>query len=181
MVKSTNTSAIASGTHRPWEDWIELLDAAGARELKHSAIATLALEAMPEEASQKEWWAQGVAVAYEQHAGLRVPGQTSAGDFHASASRTIASDKDSVLQAWEELVDSPTEFNGVPVDGEPSTSSTEKGRYWRVRLADGTRVSVNISDKQPGKALAAMEHTKTDSSERADQWRTYWKGLLAQL
>lgn len=181
MVKPTNTAAISAGTHREWEDWVQLLDSAGARELNHKAIAELALESMPQEASQRQWWAQGVAVAFEQHAGLRVPGQTSDGDFHTSASRTVPGDKDAALKAWEELVGTAAEFDGVPVDGEPSTSSTEKWRYWRIRLADGTRVSVNISNKQPDKALVAMEHTKIDTAERADGWRAYWKGLLANL
>lgn len=181
MVKSSNTAAIASATGRAWEDWVELLEAAGAREMNHTAIAKLALEHMPDSAERREWWAQGTAVAYEQHAGLRLPGQSCDGDFQFSTSRTVAGDKDAALDAWLAVVDSREEFGGVPVDGEAALSSSDKWRYWRAPLADGTRVSVNISDKPNGKATVGVNHTKLDSAEAIEFWRPLWKGLLAQL
>ena len=54
---------------------MQLLEEAGAGQINHSQIAVLALELKPADVEQKEWWAQGTAVAFEQHAGLRVPGQ----------------------------------------------------------------------------------------------------------
>ena len=99
MVKPTNTSAIAKATNRPWDKWITALDAAGARKMNHRDIAKQALKLMPESVAQKEWWAQGVAIAYEQHAGLRIPGQSSDGDFRTSTTKTYADDKDAALQA----------------------------------------------------------------------------------
>ncbi|SJM61770.1 hypothetical protein [Gulosibacter sp. 10] len=181
MVKPTSTAAIASATGRPWEEWVALLDEAGARGAKHTAIARLALERMPPRVEQDEWWAQGVAVAYEQHTGLRVPGQTCDGDFQLSTSRTASGDKDEVLARWLGLVDGREEFGGVPVDGEPSTSQTEKWRYWRVPLADGSRVAANISDKPKGRASVGIVHTKLDSAEAVERWRPIWKELLGRL
>jgi hypothetical protein len=181
MVQPTNTDAIAKATDRSWEDWIELLDDAGARDMTHASIADLALELMPETVSQKEWWAQNTAVAFGKYAGLRVPGQTSDGDFQLSTSRTVPGSKDEAFQAWLKVVESCTEFDGVPIKGEPATSQTEKWRYWRARLADGTRVTVNISDKANGKATLGLQHAKLDSPEAIDRWRPVWKDLLAQL
>lgn len=181
MVKPSNTAAIASATGRPWDEWVELLEQAGAREKNHTAIAQLTLEHMPGSVERAEWWAQGTAIAYEQHAGLRVPGQSCDGDFQLSTSRTVAGDKDSALQAWGELVAGREEFGGIPVEGEPSVTRSEKWRYWRVPLADGTRVAVNISDKAGGKASVGLTHTKLDSAEAIDYWRPVWKELLGQL
>lgn len=181
MVKPTNTSAIAAATGRPWEEWIQLLEKANARQMSHTAIANLALELMPASAPQQEWWAQSTAVAFEQHAGLRLPGQTSSGDFQLSTSRTVAGDKDAALQAWLEIVGSRSGFDGVPVNGEVSTSNTDRWRYWRVRLSDGTRVAVNIRDKHAGKASIGLVHSKLGSAEAIDRWRPFWKDLLAQL
>ncbi|MDV8001459.1 hypothetical protein [Rhodococcus sp. IEGM 1408] len=181
MTKPSNTAAIASATGRPWDEWAELLDQAGARELGHTAIARLTLEHMPAQVERAEWWAQGTAVAYEQHAGLRVPGQSCDGDFQLSASRTVIGDKDAALQAWVALVGSREEFGGVPVEAPAATSSSEKWRYWRVPLADGTRVAVNFSDKAGGKCSIGLGHTKLDSAEAIDFWRPVWKELLGQL
>ena len=181
MVKPMNTSAIEAATDRPWQQWVQLFEEAGAEQMDHSQIAVLALELMPEGVQQKEWWAQGTAVAFEQHAGLRVPGQTSTGDFQLSTTRTVAGDKDQALDTWLQLVDEKTEFGGVPIEGEASTSSTDRWRYWRVALSDGTRVVVNINDKQADKALVGLQHSKLDSAEAVAYWRPIWKDLLAQL
>lgn len=181
MVSASNTSSIATSTGRSWEDWVSLLDARSARLLDHTAIARLALELMPTAAPNEEWWAQGVAVAYEQHAGLRVPGQSCSGDFRASASRTLPTDRDGAVAAWRERVGDLTEFRNVPLDGEPSESRTEKWSYWRARLADGSRIAVNATDKQPGKAVLSIEHGGLTSAEEGEQWRAYWKALLKEV
>ena len=181
MVKSSSTAAVAAATGRSWEDWVELLDREGARELKHTAIARLTLQHMPESMEQREWWAQHAAVAYEQHTGLRVPGQSCDGDFQLSTSKTVAGDKDAALQAWVALVGNREEFGGVEIEAEPSTSSTEEWRYWRVPLADGTRVALNFSDKAGGKCSVGVVHSKLDSAEAIEYWRPVWKELLGQL
>lgn len=181
MVTPSNTSGIARATGRPWDDWVALLEEAGARELTHTAIAKLTLEHMPAAVKQPEWWAQGTAIAYEQHVGLRVPGQSCDGDFQLSTSRTVAGDKDLALAAWLELVDGREEFGGVPIEAPAATSSTEKWRYWRVPLADGTRVALNFSDKKNGKSTVGLTHTKLDSAEAIEYWKPVWKDLLAQL
>lgn len=181
MIKPANTATIASATGRSWEDWIERFETAGARNMSHTAIATLAVEMMPEAIEQKEWWAQSVAVAFEQHAGLRVPGQTSRGDFQLSTSRTVSGDKDRVLEAWLKVVEQRSEFGGVPLECDATTSSTDRWRYWRAALCDGTRVVVNISDKPSGKCLVGLQHSKLDSAGAIESWRPIWKELLATL
>lgn len=181
MVTPSNTAGIATATGRQWAEWVQILDAAGARERNHTAIAELALEHMPASVGQREWWAQGTAVAYEQQVGLRVPGQSCDGDFHLTASRTVPGDKDSALTAWLAVVDSHDEFGGVPVESQAATSSTDKWRYWRVPLADGTRVAVNFSDTRGGKSRVGVNHTKLDSAEAIEYWRPIWKKLLEQL
>lgn len=181
MVKAHSTAGIEKTSGRSWEDWVALLDAAGAEKLKHSEIATLSYENMPEHVSNRGWWSQGVAIAYEHQKGLRVPGQSSTGDFSANASKTFPGDKDAAIARWLEVVEDRDEFGGVALEEEPSTSSTEKWRYWRVALADGTRVSVTISDKPGGKSTLAVQHSKLESAEDIDRWKRVWKEILGQL
>lgn len=181
MVKPTNISAITKATNRPWDEWVAALDAASAREMNHGDIAKQALKLMPEPVEQKGWWAQGVAIAYEQQTGLRIPGQSSTGSFQTSTSKAFPGDKDAALKAWLELVGTRDEFNGIDTEEAASTSETAKWRYWRVQLVDGSRVNVNISDKPNGKASIAVEHTKLGSSDDIETWRPYWKELLSEL
>lgn len=181
MVQPTNTDAIANGTGRCWEVWVELLDDSDAREMTQAAIAKVALELMPEAVSQKEWSAQSTAVAFEQYAGLRKPGQISTGDFQLSASRTVPGSKNDALQAWLKVIEPYNQFGGVPIHDEASTSHTDKWRYWRAGLEDGTRVTVTIGDKPGGKATVGLQHSKPDSADAIDAWRPVWKDLLSDL
>ena len=181
MVKAHSTAGIEETSGIAWDDWVKLLDDAGAEKLKHSEIAALSYQNMPEQVTSRGWWAQGVAIAYQHHKGLRAPGQSSTGDFSASASKTYPGDKDAALARWLEVVEGREEFGEVPVEEEPKTSSTEKWRYWRAALADGTRVSVTISEKPGGKSTVAVQHSKLESGEDIDRWKPVWKELLSRL
>lgn len=127
------------------------------------------------------WWAQGITVAYEQHIGRRVPGQTSTGAFEMSATRTMAGTMDDALETWIRLMAGRAAIDGVALDGMAESSVTEKWRYWRCRLDDGSRVVVTIGPKGPGKALLDVQHTKLSSSEDIERWRKVWKAELTRL
>lgn len=180
-VRSHSTAGIAETTGMAWEDWVKLLDQAGAEKLTHTQIAALSRENMPAHVVNSGWWAQGVAIAYEHQKGLRTPGQTSDGRFSASASKTFSGDKDAAFARWLEVVASAEQFGEVPLAAEPSTSATEKWRYWRAALADGTRVSVTVSDKPGGKSVVAVQHAKLASQEMIGYWKSVWKDVLSQL
>lgn len=134
-----------------------------------------------EHSDMNGWWCQSVAVAYEQRIGRRKPGQTCEGDFAAGVSRTVDGDLDDVLARWLGLVAGATGFNGVALLGEPATRNTGSWRYWRARLADGSRVSVNISAKSAGRAVFNLDHNKLPDGEHIDDWKAFWRKLLAGL
>lgn len=180
-VRAHSTAGIEQATGIDWTDWVKTLDDAGAESLNHTEIAALCHQKMPEHVSNSGWWAQGIAIAYEHQKGLRVPGQTSDGTFSASASKTFPVDKDRALARWMAIVADRDAFGEVPLVEEPTTSSTEKWRYWRVKLADGTQVSLTISDKPGGKSTAAVQHSKLGAAEQISGWKQVWKDLLNQL
>ena len=136
---------------------------------------------MPAHVSNSGWWAQSVAIAYEHQKGLRIPGQSSDGKFSASASKTYPGDKDAALARWLEVVADREDVGQVPLEEVPTTSSTQKWRYWRAKLVDGSRVSLTVSDKPGGKSTVAVQHSKLESGELIGRWKQVWKDLLARL
>ena len=65
---------------------------------------------------------------------------------------------------------------------EPSISHTEKWRYRRVGLADGSKVTVYIPAKPDGAAsLLAVEHGKPAGTPGAERWKAFWKAYLSEL
>lgn len=181
QVREHSTAGIEETSGIPWDTWVSYLDDAGAERLSHTEIARLTYEFMPEHVANRGWWAQGAAIAYEHQKGLRVPGQSSKGDFSASASKTFAGDKDAALVRWKEVTEGLEGLGDVPFEVEPTTSSTEKWRYWRVRLTDGTRATVTISDKHGGKSVVAVQHSGLPLQEDIPQWKAAWKSLLGSL
>jgi hypothetical protein len=181
MVRKHSTAAIERTTKRAWARWVSILDDAEAAALPHPEIVGIAYDNMPAGVENPGWWAQGVAVAYEQDRGLRRPGESRKGEFQASISKTYPGDMDAALRAWVDLVAGRDSFGGVPVQDEPSTSSTERWRYWRAALTDGSRIAVTISAKPGGKSSLGIGHTKLGSPEEVERWKAIWREMLGEL
>jgi len=171
------TEAIEEGTGRSWVDWLAFFERIGAERLDHAEIA----REVEAEGHATGWWGQAVVIHYEQLTGRRVEGQLGDGKFATNASRTVPGDLDAGLARWESLVADDDGFDGVPLDSEPSSSATEKWRYWRARLADGSRIQVTVSAKDGGKVVVAVQHDRLGSLEERDRWKAYWRGRLSGL
>ena len=176
MARTISPAAIESGTGRTWDDWLAYLSSIGAGALSHRDIV-----ARVTDAGAPPWWGQMVTVAYEQHIGRRIPGQDGDGAFTVAASRTRPGSMDETLERWRSLVQGRQEFSGIGVSRAPTTSTTEKWRYWRCGLADGSRVVVMCSAKPPSKSVISVQHEQLGSADAVEHWRAYWKSLLVEL
>ncbi|GAA1484267.1 hypothetical protein [Brachybacterium fresconis] len=172
-------AAIETATGASLQSWVERIDGADGRVLDHAAIARL----LPERWDITEWWAQGVTVAYEQIIGRRVVGQSSAGDFAASASRTVVGDMDRVRDAWDAFL-TPRRREELGLQ-EPSLTATDTWRYWRAAVADGSRLSVSITvkDHRDGSARSTVgiEHKGIGTTAGRDAWKDTWKAVLTDF
>lgn len=103
-VDGIGDDAVVSATGKSRDEWFALLDAAGAAEWKHQAIATW----LARDQGVDPWWAQGITVGYEQARGIRLPGQRQDGTFEVSVTRTIAGDVEPALRALAAVVTART-------------------------------------------------------------------------
>ena len=195
--RPANVDALVRATSIEWEDWTARLDAAGGADLPHPELAERALTEIQEQGDcpNPEWWAQTAALAYEQHIGRRLPGQREDGSFDANSSTTLPGSMDDALARVCEVFDealapAPQEKNDdgrrLVLSGEARTSATEKWRYWRADLADGTTVAVTITDKKVAdgaapKATVAIGHRGLPSPDAAAAAKAAWKDLLGRL
>ncbi len=169
--------AIKKATGKSWQEWFAVLHEMKAGELSHKAIARKLCDVYNVEG----WWAQSITVEFERTIGRREVGQTCDGDYQASASKTVTGNMDQALKAWKKYVGNARDFNGIAFANEPRTSKTDKWRYWRVDLADQTKVTIVIGDKGAGKAYLAANHEKLPDKKAVDQWKAYWKDFLNNI
>lgn len=177
---SRQHAALATGSGIAWKRWLEILEPH--RDLDHTDLAAKALEAIRSEgtSTNPQWWAQNASVAYEQHIGRRVVGQKCDGSFSAGVSKTFPGTMDDVLARITGAGAELTAFAGIPAEARPSTSATEKWRYWRVPLADGSRVTITIQTKASGdKSTAAVNHDKLGSESDIAPAKAWWREFLA--
>lgn len=172
-IKPSNIKSLETGTGKSWEEWLQFLDGIHAKDLPHDEIAKKV-----NEHGANAWWSQGVTVTYEQHIGRRLPGQTCDGDFQVTVSKTVVGNMNDTLAKWTASVEGITQFDGVKITRIPTTSQTEKWRYWRCGLEDESSISVNIQNK-PGneKSILAINHNKIQRFEDLERWRSFWKAF----
>lgn len=179
QTKATSIPGIERATERSWQDWLALFKAHDAAKLPHPEIAKIARAAVPETLYNPDWWAQGVAIAFEQHMGLRVPGQSSTGEFRVSASRTLDCDRDEAIERWI------ARFAGVPhLDHEVHNvrqSRTAKRSFWRATLDNAGKLEVAAETKNDGRSLVAISQTGLPGADVIEEWRAHWKSCLGKL
>lgn len=174
---------VIAATGKAPAEWFAILEERGARDLPHKDIARL----LAGEYGVPSWWSQMVTVEYEKHIGRRETGQRG-GSWSSTTSRTLPGTMDEVLERWLALLAAAPEqgaFDGVPWAAEPAVSRSEKWRYWRVPLADGSKVVITVSAKPGGatgggdaSVLAATSDKLTVKDDVA-RWKAFWKGFLA--
>lgn len=181
-IPAERQKAIETGSGIAWQKWIEILEPH--RDKTHGAIALVAFNVIKERgvSTSPEWWAQGVTVAFEQYIGRRKVGQMSDGTFSVTVSKTVVGGMDEVLDAWAALVGDVRQYSGMKVVGEPRISKTDKWRYWRCNLEDGSTLSVNIQEKPGGeKSIISVNQDKLPSEDKLEDIRGYWRGFIADL
>lgn len=177
MTKAANIEAIEKATGKTWEQWLIFLKRLNAQALPHKEIA----QKVVHEGGVSGWWAQAITVAYEQEIGRRIPGQRSNGKFQVTVSKTVDGSMDEALQKWLEVINGRTQFSDVPVKDAPTTSKSDKFRYWHCSLTNGSRLSMSIYEKAGGKSVIGLGHENLKSEDQVEHWRAYWKSLFAKL
>jgi len=178
MVPSTlSEEALRNATSRSWEEWLTLLRQRGAEGLSHKDIARWLVE----EHRVDGWWAQSITVEFERAIGRRAVGQTARGDFQVSVTRTLAMGKGEAFKAWQRQIGRTRNFDGVAFAGEPASSRTDKRQYWRVTLANGSKVTAIAGDKGKDSALLTVAHERLAKAAEMQRWKAYWKAFLADM
>lgn len=177
-------NAIAAATGRGWQHWAQWLQQAGADDLEHARLAEVVLAELGTEPfgqlRNKEWWAQGIAISYEQFIGRRVPGQRSDGSFEATASKTVALPRARAWARVQQQLAERDEFLGAPLS-KMRTSSTDKRDYWRADCEPEVKLQLALESKDATKTLVTGTSANLVGPEVRQQHKRAWQQLLADI
>lgn len=169
-------AAVRAATGKTWNEWLALLDAAGAAKqgLDHQRIWELAMRALPESAG---WWGQMVSVGYERVRGLREKNQSSAGAFQSTSSKTLAVPLFAAFAAW---ADEGLRGNWLEA---PDLDFTKLnvGRNIRARWPDGTLLDIRFTDAGPDKCQVVVDTMKLTDADAVQKAKAFWQAQLERL
>lgn len=187
--------AVQKATGRGWNEWLAMLDEAGAAKWDHKQIVAH----LRDNYELSGWWQQTVTVAYEKARGRRVVGQTAEAGFQVGVQQTLPLSRD---DAWKLIASR----QGI---------ATWLGKVGRFSLAEGRRYTtsegiegeirivkpgdrVRLTWQRPGMkrpatlqiALISSSPEKTSlrfhlehlpSARAREQMKGQWRGVLARL
>lgn len=167
------SEAVMKATGKAWDEWLKVLDKAGAMKMPHKQIASMVYEKF----GVPGWWSQMVTVGYEQARGLREVHQNLAG-FSANASKTFQANLDRLFSAWSDPVLREAWLPGAPLQVRKSTDGKSMRITWTL---GNSNVDVGFFSKGPDKTVVQVEHSKLSDAEAVAAQKAYWSAGLERL
>lgn len=167
------SDAVMKATGKAWEEWLKVLDRAGAVKMPHKEIATLVFDKY----DVPGWWAQMVTVGYEQARGLRALNQKADG-FVANASKTFATNLERLYTAWHDPRLREFWLPGAPLEVRRSTDGKSMRMMWTL---GNSSIDVNFYAKGGDKSMVQVQHTKLSDAEAVAVQKAYWTEGLERL
>jgi len=167
------SDAVQRATGKGWDEWLKLLDRAGARTMQHKDIALL----LSRKCGVPDWWSQMVTVGYEQARGLRDVYQHADG-YAANASRTYEVNLERLFDAWHDPKARARWLPRAPLEVRRAVDGKSLRMAWKT---GGSRVEVNFFAKGAGRSQVQVEHGKLPSTAAVTRQKTYWASALARL
>lgn len=174
---SLTDKAVEKATGKSWDEWFAILKQEEADQLIHKDIARL----LTDKYKIDGWWTQSITVEFERFLGRRQVGQVKSGTFQTAVSKTMPGNLDQVFDLWLEAVKDAEEFNSIPLAGKPAISKTEKWRYWRANLKDGSKITITVGLKSEDKSILTFSNEKLKDQDAIKSWKAFWKDYLKKL
>ena len=172
-VGGISDQAVKKATGKSWEEWIATLDKAGTNRMNHTQIAAY----LYEKQKLSGWWAQMVAVGYEQAKGLRKLHERPDG-YEISVSRVVNVPLATLSKSWGDEKQRAKWLKTRDLEVKKATANKSMRITWSDKK---TSLEVNFYQKGKGKAQVVVQHAKLKDSKEADKMKGYWAKTLEDL
>lgn len=195
QIGRVSTASVFKATRKHWNEWIEILDKAGARSWTHQEIVAF----LKKRHKLGPWWQQGVAVGFEIATGRRVEGQNLKGEYMVTTTKSLSVP---AAKAWKKLISEKgvtiwlKPLFKVPVK-EGTQFETEDGYFGEIRTIKKARrlrlswsdpdwlkktvVQVTLVDRPKEKSILVIDHTQILDSRVQARMRARWRTAADEL
>jgi uncharacterized protein YndB with AHSA1/START domain len=195
---NVSDDAVRNATGRGWDEWVTVLDDAGAEEMSHKEIAAMLTQSgLIGDAGG--WWAQSVTVGYEYAKGRRVKGETADAGFQLGVQKTLPVDADAVwrlitslegMRIWLGSVNEPVPIEkGVIYETRDGTTGEIRSVVPGTRLrltwkpsdvTAATTLQLHLTPKGERTALL-IHHEKLRDADHRAAMKEHWQAVLKRL
>ena len=172
-VMQIGDAAVKAKTGKGWAEWFKILDAAGAKKMKHTEIASHLYKKL----KVRSWWCQMVAVEYEKERGLRATNQRGENDFNAGISRVVQIPLAKLYTAWADDNVRRSWLKGDTME----ITTARKNKSIRAKWNESSRVSVMFYAKGPAKTQLVFDEFKIPNAEEAVRRKNFWIDAIAHM
>ena len=194
-----SSESLREATGRGWQEWLEVLDGAGAADWNHKQTVAHLEREHPEVSS---WWRQSITVGYEQARGRRVVGETADAGFEIGVQRTVVA---TATDAWRLLTSRPELWLGQGASVEfaereqyqvPSTMGAP-GAAGEIRVvkpavrlrmtwkpegwAAPATLQLTLTESGPGRTAINAHMEKLPDAETREVMRQHWRAALERI
>ena len=167
-----SSDALVEATGRDYAGWFAALDEWDAPGREYREI----VEWLSGQ-SVSDWWAQKLAVEYEQARGVRERGARPDGTFAGGASKTIGAPVDSVFASFTDA----EQRRRWLTEPELSERTSRPGRSACFDARDGSRVNVTFEAKDAGRTVVGVEQERLPDADSAERAKVLWRERLLKL
>ena len=163
--------SVQDATGKPREEWLAILDDAGASGWRHAEIAAW----LAADQGVDPWWSQHLTVAYGQARGMRDPGQRQDGSFEASVSRTVSLEAVPALEALADVVAAETGVQPL------ARNTSARHPTARFHLDGGEFVLAGSSPRGEGRSSLSLTWGRMPDGSRVAEVKAAMREWLARV
>lgn len=189
------SASVFKGTRKSWDEWIAILDKAGARSWTHREIVVY----LEKKHKLGPWWQQGVVLGFELAIGRRQEGQDLKGRYTVTTTKSLPID---AKEGWKLLVSEPGQATWLqpmyelPMQAK-SIFETEDGYFGEIRTiqkgrrmrlswsypdwAFKTAVEILVVARPKGKSILVFNHGQIPDAKIRACLRVRWKKAVAEF
>ncbi|MGH8174222.1 MAG: hypothetical protein ACREPX_13860 [Rhodanobacteraceae bacterium] len=166
--------ALREATGRSWQEWLQLLDKAGASagSFDRQQLHDLAMQWVP---GSDGWWGHVVSTGYESARGLKE--KPAAKSFRASISKTLPVPLFAAFAAWADQTLRRGWLDAAGLD----FTRLNAGRDIRARWPDGSVLKIRFDSTAPDQCEIVVDASKLADAAAVERAKTFWQEQFERL